>query len=510
MNNIDNEKYSLDYKPSFVKRLKSISNKRFWMRQITIYRIIAAVGLIIAAALALVIPAHMTEPDDWAYYYAIHNFAEGKLVVSDELHITQVKEALSQGGQLIQYVNIGTGKWALEKAPGYVVYEIPFELLGIPRWGNVLLTLGVVLVTFLFLQRLLDEKAACIGSLLMLFTPVSLIMLNRSYMDSFAAGAFLVMGGAMYLYWVLEKGNFGRRKSFLLLFLAFLLIAWSVVTRYTNVVVAVIFAIHFAFLEIKALHKRVKTDFLFEIPAMLFGIGIPLAFLLFYDKAVFGSPLNYGYRYTQGDITFAFQHIGAITQSGQSVFWNIIKTNIQNAPRNLLLGFPLLIIAIPGFFIALWGAFRRNRERWSNLSPDLRWDILLLILGWFAGVFLLYITYEWTAQIGNRPFIVFARFYLPGLFPLVVVSALLLSKFRATLSLAIIAVILAVSSFLYFQSLNSEPGHPAGGPPNRPPNGPYQPPNGNRPPGLPPGLRSGSGPTTRSLPTSTTPDQVPP
>jgi hypothetical protein len=254
----------------------------------------------------------------------------------------------------------------------------------------------------------------------------------------------------------------------------------------------------------------VKTDFLFEIPAMLFGIGIPLAFLLFYDKTVFGSPLNYGYRYTQGDITFAFQHIGTITQSGQSVFWNIIKTNIQNAPRNLLLGFPLLIIAIPGFFIALWGVSRRNRERWSNLSPDLRWDILLLILGWFAGVFLLYITYEWTAQIGNRPFIVFARFYLSGLFPLAVVSALLLSKFRAILSLAIIVVILAVSSVLYLQSLNIEPGNHGGGPPNHPPNGPYQPPNGNRPPGLPPGFRSGSGPPTRLPQTSTTPDQVPP
>ena len=491
-----------------VRPPKTVRNflRRFCMRHITPYRTIVAVGLIAAVALCFIVPAHMLEPDDWAYYYAIHNFAEGKLVINTALHTSQVSQAQAQGGQLIQYVNIDTNKWALEKAPGYVVYEIPFELLGIPRWGNALLALGVVITTFLLLRCLRDEKAACIGSLLMLLTPVSLVMLNRSYMDSFAAGAFLVMGGALYIYWVLERGNSRRRVSATLLFLAFLCISWSVVTRYTNVTVAVLFAIHFACLEIRGLIKRTKTDLKFEIPAVILGIGLPLAFLLLYDKAVFGSPLNYGYRYTQGDITFAFQHLWAVNQAGQSVFWNTIKANLQVSPRNLLLGFPLLILAIPGFVIALWAAFRRNKDGWSNLSPNLRWDIMLLLLGWFAGVFLLYLTYEWTAttQIGSS-FIVFARFYLPGLFPLVVISALLLAKIPAKLALAITAIAVIAGSGIYLQSLHTELGSPGGGRPDGLPNGANGPPSGNRPTGLPPGLQAPTRPPTADAPPGTVP-----
>jgi len=505
MTNTESEKDCVNHDAGLKGHLKSIFDKS-WVQKITIYRIIAAIGLIIAIALALAAPAHMLEPDDWSYYYAIQNFAEGKLVVNDSIHNLQSSETQAQVGHSIDYVNIGPDKWALEKAPGYVVYEIPFELKGIPRWGNVILAVGVVIVTFLLLKRLLNEKAACIGSLLMLFTPASLIMLNRSYMDSFASGAFLVIGGALYIYWVLERNHIGRRQSFSLLFFAFLFIAWSVVTRYTNVVVAVIFAIHYEFLLIRALIKRMKNDYLFEIPAVLLGIGIPLCFFLTYNKVVFGSPLDYGYRYSQGDITFAFQHIGEVTQTGQSVVWQIIKGNFQSAPRDLLLGFPLLFLAIPVFVIALWSAFRRNRDDWSNLSPVLRWDILLLLLGWFAGVFLLYLTYEWTSTIGPRPFIVFARFYLPGLFPLVSVSALLLSKFRVKLALTITAILLIVGSVFYFQSLNSEKNQPVAGPPV----GVNVPPHGNQPPRLQPNGQTAPPSTQPPPPPSGPPYSIPP
>lgn len=65
----------------------------------------------------------------------------------------------------------------------------------------------MVIVTFVLLKRLRDEKAAMIGSLLMLFTPISLVMSNRAYMDTFASLAFLAIGGGLYIYYHLEKGN---------------------------------------------------------------------------------------------------------------------------------------------------------------------------------------------------------------------------------------------------------------------------------------------------------------
>ncbi len=479
---------------------KMVAFRGFLNKHINLWRIVAATGLIIATTFCLSAPAHMFEPDDWAYYYAVQNFAQGKLVVSDAIHSIQSSAAGAEGGQLFQYVNIGNGKWALEKAPGYPIYEIPFQVLGIPRWGNVLLALGMVVATYTLLKRLRDEKAACIGSLLMLFTPVSLVMLNRSYMDSFAAGAFLALGGALYICWLLERGQRRRRASAVVLFFAFLLIAWSVVTRYTNVTVAVIFALHFAAMEIHAIFKKQDKRGLIEVVAGVFGVVIPLAFLLIYNKFVFGSPFDYGYQYTQGDISFAFQHIGSSTQAGQSVFWNIIKTNLRIAPHALLTGFPLLFVAVPGLAIAAWSALRRRRDSWSNLSTPLTWDILLLLFGWFAGVFVLYVAYEWTAnmQMDTRPFMVMARFYLPGLFPLAVISALLLSKIPTKLALGAAAVAAVAGSVIFFQSLHNQQGTPGEGT-NRPPNGANAPPIGNRPTGLPPNLPQGN--PTRFPPT---------
>ena len=457
------------------------------------WRIIAAAGLIISTTLCLWTPARLFEPDDWAYYYAVRNFAEGNLVVNDAVRIAQSREAQADGGQLGQYVSIGGGKWALEKAPGFPIFEVPFQLLGIPRWGNVMLALGMTLATFILLKRLRDEKAACIGSLLMLFTPVSLVMLNRSYMDSFAAGAFLLMGGALYIYWLLERKHRGPLAGSLMLFSAFLLIAWSVVTRYTNVTVAAVFALHFAVVEIHSLLKKRGKQGLFEIAAGAVGAAIPLAFLLIYDNIVFGSPFDYGYQYTQGDISFAFQHIGSSTRTGGSVFWNIIITNLKLAPHTLFTGFPLLVIALPALAIAMWAAFRRRKGAWYNLSAVLRWDILLIIIGWFAAVFFLYITYEWTAnqQMATRPFIVMARFYLPGLFPLAVISALLLSKVPTKLALGVTAIAMIAGSIIFLQSLHNQVGTPGNGG-NRTPNGTNAPPIGNRPTGLPPGLPPGN------------------
>jgi hypothetical protein len=152
-----------------------------------VYRIAVALGFLIAMGMTLAIPVRMTDPDDWAYYFGVQNFSQGHLVVDDQTHSRQERQARQQGGQLVQYWNIGDNRWAFEKAPGYVFYLVPFELFGIPRGSNVVLALGTVIVIFMLLKRLRDEKTAMIGALLMLFTPVGLLMLNRSYMDTYAS-----------------------------------------------------------------------------------------------------------------------------------------------------------------------------------------------------------------------------------------------------------------------------------------------------------------------------------
>jgi len=425
----------------------------------------------------------------WAYYYGIQNFADGKLVVDDQLHEEQVNDAKQQGGMLQQYFEIGDNQWALEKAPGYVFYEIPFQKLGIPRWGNVFLALGMIIVTYLLLKRLRDEKTAMIGSLLMLFTPVSLIMLNNAYMDSFATLAFLVMGGGLYITYHLERRNLSSLKGGLLLFSAFLLISYSVFTRYTNFPVAAVFAVHYFIFRVIDLCKRNWNDWRMEIPAVILGVGLPVAALFIYNYVVFGSPWDYGYHYSKMPVSFAYQYLGEVNNQGQSMFWQIVLDNLKNCPKPLLLGFPLLIIAIPGIIIVFYQKFTHNHpeSRWAGLRQELSWDIILILVGWFISVFFLYLMYEFTAEYLNdgSSFIRFARFYLPGLFPIVVICALVISRFRFKLYIPVLILAIIAGSMIYAQydlDSNSSSGSqsPGGTRNSQPAKGLYQggPPSG--------------------------------
>lgn len=441
-------------------------------RFFNIYRIVVAIGFLIAAVLCLAIPAHNNEPDDWAYYYAVKNFSQGKLTVGDLTHYQQERDAGRQGGMLIQYYRIGFNKWILEKPPGYVFFMVPFELMGIPRWGNIFLALGMTIVTYILLRRLKDEKAACIGSLLMLFTPASLIMFNRSFADAFAANAFLVMGGGLYFYHYLERGKLRPGRGAALLFLSFLFLGWSVVTRYTDLPIAVIFALHFVITRLRSLWKREGTRLRFEIPSVALGIGLPLACLLWYNVAVFGSPFDNGYNYTLFPVRFAYNYLGQTDPAGNSLFFKIILGNLRNVPWKLLLGYPLLFIGVPGVIFIYYqktAAILRRREpagTWAGLNTELPWDILLVLTGWFISVFGLYMMYEFTStaqmtglphvQMNTLHFIVFARFYLPGLLPIVVIVSLVAARFPVWLWSALLAIGVAAGSVTYVQSALAE------------------------------------------------------
>jgi hypothetical protein len=431
--------------------------KEYCARHVTSARLITAVGFIIAVVLVMVFQVRMFGASPWAYYYGVQNFANGQLVIDDTLHTAQQADARDQGGQLMQYVEIGDNQWALEKAPGYVFYLVPFQWLGIPRWGNIVLMLGMAIITFLLLKRMRDEKTACIGSLLMLFTPVTLIMCNLIYMDTFASLAFLVMGGGLYIYHRLERETLRPLVGGLMLFVAFFLISWSVVVRYTNFPVAAVFALHYMIMGLINLRKKMNTLWRTEISAVVLGIGLPIAALLLYDWAVFGSPLDYGYNYSNFPIEFAFQYLGQVNAAGQSVPLQIVWDNIKAAPGALFWGFPLLAIGIPAFCMVLYRKFAPHKNanivnHWSSLNTELPWDILLILIGWFISVFCLYLTYEFTAEyLGGSSSIRFARFYLPGLFPVVVISALVLARLPKKIFFPIVAAAVITGGFLYFQ-----------------------------------------------------------
>jgi hypothetical protein len=479
------------------------------VRYITLPRIVVAMGFLIAAIVATAVPVYFAEPDDWTYYFAVQNFAQGQLTVDDQTHSGQANEVRRKGGigMGIQYVNSGYNKWALEKAPGYVFYLVPFKLLGIPRGGNILLALGMVVMTFILLKRLRDEKTAAIGSLLMLFTPMSLIMLNRTYMDTYASMSFLVIGGGLYIYYRLERDRIESKKGHILLFLAFFFCSWSVVTRYTNLPVVAVLALHYTVLSVMSSRSGESRYIKSESLPLVMGLGLPAVAILLYDYVVFGSPLDYGYHYTLGDIKFAFQYLGQVNQNGQSIPLQIIWNNLKAAPRPLLVGFPLLVIGIPGIVVILYHKYRsqwllsEERVKSWNIGVEIPWNILLILIGWFGSVFFLYLTYEWTANFAVGPFFHFARFYLPGLFPVAVICALIMSRFSFKLYIPALVGLSAFGTIIFLQSsanLNILPGWFLNGPPRRlPPGfGPGRfpggyPPDGNPP--FPPGSLPGNG-----------------
>ncbi|OGN98908.1 MAG: hypothetical protein A2Y58_04580 [Chloroflexi bacterium RBG_13_51_52] len=431
--------------------------KSIVFKHINVYRVITALGLVAAVILVLAITAQMSGASPWAYYYGVKNFSEGKLVIDDQLHNQQVREAGRQGGILVQYVEVSNGRWAVEKAPGYIFYLVPFEWLGIPRWGNVLLAAGMVIVMYLLLKRLRDEETACIGSLLMLFTPIGLIMFNRAYMDTFASLAFLAMGGGLYFYYQLERNKYRPLTGSLMLFLAFLVIGWSVVTRQSNLLVAIILALHFAITRIVAFYKGERVRLTWEIPSVAAGAGIAMAVLMIYNNYVFGSPLDYGYNYTRFPVNFAYQYLGQVTADGQSLPLKIIIENLKSVPIPLIEGFPLLVIGIPGIGAVLYFKLFHKKDnpagRWSSLRNELPWGTLLVMIGWFLSVYLLYMTYEFTAEYlrSDSSFFRYSRYYLPGLFPVGIVCSLIIARFPRKLSIPLMTAIIAAGVVLYYQ-----------------------------------------------------------
>jgi hypothetical protein len=440
----------------------ALLKKLYEKLHLNVYRIIVGVGFIAAAALVLATPVQLPDPDDWANYLGVRNFSQGKLTVDGYTVYMQSKEVGSKGGVLLQYLPVDKSnkKFALEKAPGYIFYLVPFYKAGLVRWGNILLMLGTVIVTYVLLKRLRDEKAAMIGGLLTLFTPIGLVMMNRIYMDTYASLAFLAIGAGLYLYYHLEREKLKPWRGGLLLFFGFFFIVYSVISRYTNAPIAVVFGLHWLITRIIDWRKGRSAAFNWNLIPTILGIGLPAAILMVYDHFVFGSAFKYSYAISPYPIKFAFQYFGQVDPYGKSIVSQILLNNGEGYARNLLIGFPLLLVGIPGFIFMVYQKLIRRRanpySKWGSLSTEMPGDILWVLFGWFIGVFGLYWGYEWTAGIINGGgMVIFDRFLLPGLFPCVIVCALVLARFPYKVLAPVLAVLIAFGAMFYLQWNNA-------------------------------------------------------
>ncbi len=136
--------------------------------------------------------------------------------------------------------------------------------------------------------------------------------------------------------------------------------------------------------------------------------------------------------------------------------------NLKSAPSALFWGYPLLVIGIPGICIVLWQKIMSGRKQnirsgvWGSLDVELPLDILLVLIGWFISVFGLYLMYEFTAEyLGeNSSLIRFARFYLPGLFPVAVVCALVITRIPCKLYIPVLIAAVIVGSYFHYDYID--------------------------------------------------------
>ena len=66
---------------------------------------------------------------------------------------------------------------------------------------------------------------------------------------------------------------------------------------------------------------------------------------------------------------------------------------------------------------------------------------------------LLYMTYEFTAEYlrSGSSFFRYSRYYLPGLFPVAIICALVVTRLPKKFSIPIMVLIIASGAILYFQ-----------------------------------------------------------
>ncbi|MCR4408359.1 MAG: glycosyltransferase family 39 protein [Anaerolineae bacterium] len=402
------------------------------------YRLVVIFGFAVVLILVLAFPCQLRGPDPWAYFYAIHNFAHGRFIVDDATHNQQAREVESQSGRLTQYVQVGKNRWALEKAPGYPLLAVPFYWLGLPHITNVTLALAALAVIYAFLRQLFDERVACFGCLLFLFTPANLVMFHESYMAMFAASALLTIGGGLYFCSLLSERP--RLRPWLLL-LSGLALGWAAVCRLTNLFVVLVFALHLTLTNGRKLFKGSTPNWR-ELASFGLGCGLALVVLLAYNSHVFGSPFDHGYNYSPYHPTLAYQYLGR--EGEREKTWTVVIQNVRSLSLPLTQGFPLLIMALPGLFCA-----------WRRLPRS----IYILTTGWLLAVYLPAMQLTWLPRLlrqypdASLRHLLLDRYFLPGLFPLVVLAVALLHIILKKWGLALAVAYGLVGSWLYLRGL---------------------------------------------------------
>jgi hypothetical protein len=394
-------------------------------------------------------------PDPWTYAFAIENFAQGRWVVTKaELAEGEMQFRL-QGGRTTMYVPLSPDRWALRKAPGYPLLVVPFQWLGQPRLANALLAVLSALLTYRLLAAWRDEATACLGTLILLWAPISLLALHYSFMDTFAGGALLVIGGALTLSYGLRPP--GSRYPAPELFLAGLASGWAAITRLPNLLPVGLLGLYLALVigSRRAVLGRVGW---IHLGAFGLGCGIALAVLGSYNLAVFGHLLDTGYRYDSPyQDLFVWEAEAAhelngvptwLAEGSAAAMTATLARHLSLWLQPALLGWPLLPLAGLGLLLAAG-------RRWTLPLPAwVAGSWLLTVYAPYAGLIYFGVSRELASPfLQSWGFYAVDRYLFPASLPLALLVTGVLVRLPRRVATGLVLLYLLGSAWLYFRVL---------------------------------------------------------
>jgi len=443
-----------------------------------------------ACMVAMALPFRMIEPDDDDYFYGMHAFARGKVVMTfeevQELGKIPLPDTQKVIGPFSQEapgrpfaMGVRSPKGVIrERSPGHYALLAAFHKVGLDRWTNVFLAFGVVGFFYWFVRRHLEEPAetAVLASLLLIVNPTFLTMLYRVYMSDFDYFAWATVSLGLYF-------AARRTRCLWLCAMAGVSLGLSAFFRNTNAIafLAIIaYEVGLFLLRYRELVRAHQGEGTVEpherfgwrrMAAVVAGVAIGLIPLLWYSYATTGQLLGSGYQYRmdrESSACFALWDARAVFSLrhlflGEAHGFMSQGYTLSVGLTRLLAGYPILLLAPAGFLLM-------DRRR---LRPAL---FLGLWMGMFLGIYLCYRT------IRGDSFQFMSRKLSPMLAPVAIGAAVALVRLpraaRYALLAAIAAVSLGVTSEFFVQFLGERRGPGPG-----PGRGPMERPFGPRPKG---------------------------
>jgi len=450
--------------------------------------LVAVLGFLGFCAIVLSHATALLEPDDYAYRASIVALSQGHLLLSNAQYLA-LAHSLSVHGQggIEQWHHLASGKWISEKNPGYPFFAVLFYMAKILRFAPLFYGALACVGLYLGARAWLGRWGGTFAVWAYCFSGAALVFAWRATMPSFT-DASLIAAGAGGLLWTALSADASSRRRLLCGLASFLALEGAVFIRYTDVVeliVAVAAMIVFA----RPIRIATTTLVVWLGSVVVFG-----AFVMGFNDWAYGHATSTGY--SAGEITFSL-----------TAFW----PNLRLMPSQLARSLPLYLLAIVAVVAILVNWLRTRRASTVPRSKGHR-DLavaVVLLAGWL-GMWLLYFTYTWTADIGGGGpgggggggggggvTVHLIRFYLPAIGLIALLAAWLFVRLHAVLSWGVIGalVVAALFSFYAMAGAGAAGGFPGvGGPGGHFPGGyghPYRSPGGTGSfPGPPP---SGSG-----------------